>query len=324
MRSVPLPNGSPRVRLSRTLPRAGTLLVLVAIVTLLAATPVRATPGGGPPPPVSYGWQNSSVLCVFNASLPSVTLSAPGSRGTGMGVGLDQITELSLIGSPVATAVMSSVVWDPTDTSSATTYVMGYSQTVPVTATASPSPRVGSVLVQLTYALIRSPANPTQADQVSVQLSIQHWPWQGAQDTLALVVPVWSAFATSEHVVVGSATSTRVDSVSTANGQSREYFQADTFATTTPGSSVAVTAYTTVSAGKGSTTLTFGAGVGGAPSLTYRATLGITPSTHVLGLPLYDYAAVAGGAGLVALVVGAGTRSLRGRPSDLTYVEDTE
>ncbi|MCI4352174.1 MAG: hypothetical protein L3K14_02135 [Thermoplasmata archaeon] len=323
MRSVPLPNGSPRVRLSRTLPRAGPLLVLAAVVAVLALTPAGATWGGNPPP-VAYGWNNGSVLCAFNASLPSVTVSAQGSSGTGMGVGLTQITELSPQGVVVASAVMGSVVWDPNDTSSTTAFVMSYGETVPVTSPTAPTPPVGSVQVNLSYSLARSPTSLAQANQVSVQVLIQHWPWQNVQDTLALEVPIWSAFATSEHVVVGSATSPRVDSVSSANGQSLEYFQAATSATTTAGSPVAVTAHTTVMAGKGSTTLTFGTGAGGASSLTYQATLGITPSTQVLGVPLYDYAAVAGGAGLVALAVGAGTSRIRRRPSDLTFVEEDE
>ncbi|MCI4347738.1 MAG: hypothetical protein L3J97_03855 [Thermoplasmata archaeon] len=323
MRSVPLPNESPRVRLSRTLPRAGTLLVLAAVVALLAIAPVRAMPGGNPPP-VAYSWNNGSALCVFNNSLPSVTVSAPGMMGTGMGAGLEQITELSAQGAPVADAVMSSVAWDPNDTSSATTWITSYGQAVPVFSTATPATPLGSVQVDLAFSLARAPANPAQAYQVSAQLSIQHWPWQSAQDTLALGLLVWSAYPNSEQVVVGSPTAMRIDSVSSSGGQSMEYFQASASASTSAGSPVAVTAHTTVTAGKGSTTLAFGAGAGGAASLSYQATLGITPSTHLLGFPLYVYAVVAGGAGLVALVVGAGTRSVRRRPSDLTYVEEAE
>lgn len=323
MRSVPLPNESPRVRLSRTLPRAGTLLVLAAVVALLAVAPVRAAPGGNPPP-VAYSWDNGSALCVFNDSVPSVTVSAPGMAGTGMGAGLEQITELSTQGAPVAVAVMSSVAWDANNTSSATTWITSYGHVVPVFGTTTPATPLGSVQVNLVFSLARAPANPAQAYQVSAQLSIQHWPWQSAQDTLAVVVLVWSAHPNSEQVVVASPASMRIDSVSSSAGHSMEYFQASASASTAAGSSVVVTAHTTVTAGKGSTTLTFGAGSGGAASLSYQAILGITPSAQILGFPLYVYAVVAGGAGLVALVVGAGTRWVRRQPSDLTYVEEAE
>jgi len=320
MRSVPLPRGTPRVRLSRTLPRVGTLLVLLAVAALVAVTPARAAYSDYGP----YSWSNGTVLCVFNDTQPSVTVSATDLNGTGMGAGLDQITELSPTGTTVANAVMSSVAWNPTDDSTATAFVMNYSESVPVMSPGTSSHVVGTVQVAVNFALNRNPTGAAQADQVAFELSIQGWPWQSTQDTLALVVPIWSAFAMTEHVVVGSLTSPRVESVRTANGQSLEYFEAGASANATGGSSVAVSAQTTITSGIATTTLTLGPGAGGASALTYQATLGITPSTRVLGLPLYVYAAVAGGAGLVALVVGVGTRRLRRQPSDLTYVEEPE
>jgi len=321
MRSVPFPNGSPSARLSRALPRTGTFLVLLAIVALLSVGSARAAWSGSPSSP--YAWSNGSVLCVFNDSLPSVTVSASSLTGTGMGVGLDQLSELAPSNAAVASAVMSSVVWDPSNESSAQWFVMNYSQTVPVMSVAAPSHSVGSVQIALNLALARGSADASHADQVSFQLSILNWPWQSPQDTLALEVPIWSAVSTSEHIVVGSPSSTRVESVSNASGQPMEYFQASDSANGTSGA-MAVSAHTVVVAGKGSTTLSFGSGAGGSKAIAYQATLGITPGTRVLGLPLYDYIAVAGGAGLLALVVGVGTRRVRRRPSDLTYVEESK
>ena len=322
MRSVPRPQGSPRVRLSRTLPRAGTFLVLVSVATLLAVGPAHATWGGNANS--LYAWSNGAVLCVFNDSLPSVAVSNATLNGTGMGASLDQITELSPAGTAVSTAVMSSVAWEPNNTSSAQSFVMNYSQTVPVTSAAAPFPSLGAVQVSMNLALARSPMNAAQADRVAFQTSILNWPWQSGQDTLALVVPLWSAYPASEHLLVLSPSSARVVSVLSSNGQPMEYFQAGASANSTSGAPIPVSAHTTVSAGVASTTITLGASAGGKTAITYAATLGITPSTHVLGLPLYDYAAVAGGAGLVALVVGVGTRRVRRQPSDLTYVEDPE
>ena len=99
-----------------------------------------------------------------------------------------------------------------------------------------------------------------------------------------------------------SGSSARIESVSSATGQMREYFEAGTTAQTGSGVSVPVAAQTAETDGVATATLTLGNGAGGASSLSYSATFGIAPTTEVLGIPLYDYAAVAGGAGLVALV----------------------
>lgn len=316
-------HGSPRAPLSRALPQAASLLVLFGVAALLAVTPARAAYGGNDY--ASYQWTNGSVLCVFNETLPSVTMSAVDRNGTGLGAGLDQVNEVSpSTGQVVATANMSSLVWDPQNASSASAYAMSYSENVSVTSATTATTSLGSAEVTILFSLDRYPTAATEADQVSFQVSILSWPWQGAQDTLALVVPMWSAFATTEHLVVGSPTTPRIESVQTSNGQPLEYFEAGGSATTGTGESVGVSAQTTLTGGVATTTLTLGYGVGGAGQLTYEATLGITPSTRVLGLPLYDYAAVAGGAGLVALVVGVGTRRVRQRVSDLTYVEESE
>jgi hypothetical protein len=323
MRSGSPPSGIPRVRLSRALPRVGTLLVLLAVVGLLAASPARAAYGGADSPG-PYEWANASVLCVFNGTLPSVTVSAVGLNDTGMGAGLDLINEISPIGGVVATAVMSSADWDPTNNSSAGWYVMNYSQPVNVTSVTAPIHVLGSAGITILFSLNRTSTNVAVADQVTLQLSILDWPWQNSSDTLALVVPIWSAFSTTEHMVVVSPSAPRVESVQSSNGQPLEYFAAGVSATTATGASVSVSPQTSLTNGIATTTLTLGPGAGGARALAYEATLGITPSTRVLGLPLYDYAAVAGGAGLVALAVGVGTRRIRRRPSDLTYVEESE
>ncbi len=319
MRSLSLPGGSPRLHLSRRGPWAGTLLLLLVVVTLLAVSPARA--GYSSSYTGAYAWSNGAVLCVFDPSQPSVTVSAPDLNGTGMGAGPGQIDELAS-GTVIASAAMSAVAWDPVNESSATgAFVMGYAGTVPVVSAGTPSHADGPVQVTITFTLDRVPAGVTPPDQVTFQLSIQNWPWQSAQDTLALVVPIWSAFPSTEHLVIGSATSPQVESVRNTNGQSLEYFAADPSANRTGGSSVPVSAQTTISAGQATTTLTLGAGAGGATGLTYQAILGITPNTRVFGLPWYEYAVAAGGAGLVALVVGVGTRRLRRQPSALPYVE---
>jgi hypothetical protein len=322
MRSGARPRGTPRVRLSRTLPRAGTLLVLLAVVAVLSVSSARAAYAGQGSQ--SYGWTNGTVMCVFSPTLPAVTVSATALNGTGIAAALGQITEESPSGVPIATAVPTTIPWEPVNASSSEWLTMNYSQFVSVTNATNPSQSLGPAWVSVSFALNQTPPNATLADVVAFQLSIQGWPWHSPSDTFALSVLTWSAYSASEHMVVSSPSSPRVESVNNSNGHAQEYFEAGLTATTGTGAVLAVTPHTVLAGGIATTTLTLGPGAGGASAVTYQATLGITPSTPVLGLPLYDYLAVAGGAGLVALVVGVGTRRVREEPSDLTYVEEAE
>jgi hypothetical protein len=322
MRSVPRPRGTPRVRLSRTLPRVGTLLVLFAVAGVLSVSSAQAAYTGQGSQ--SYGWTNGTVMCVFGATLPSVTVSATALNGTGIAAALGPITEVSPSGVPIAMAVPSTIPWEPVNASSSEWLMMNYSQFVSVTNATNPSQTLGQAWVSVSFALNQTPPNATLADLVAFQLSIQEWPWHSANDSLALSVSTWSADSASEHVTVSSPTSPRVENVNNSNDHVQEYFEAGLTATTGIGAVLSVTPHTVLAGGIATTTLTLGRGAGGASAITYQATLGITPSTPVLGLPLYDYLAVAGGAGLVALVVGVGVRRVREEPSDLTYVEETE
>ena len=322
MRSLPRPRGTPRVRLSRTLPRAGTLLVLLAVVALLSVSSARASYTGQGSP--SYSWSNGTVTCAFSSTLPSVTVSATALNGTGISAVLSQITEESASGVPIATAIPGTATWEPENASSSEWLMMNYSQFVSVTNATNPGQTLGQAWVSVSFALNQTPSNATLADVVAFQLTIQDWPWHSLGDTFALALSIWSAYSASEHVLVSSASSPRVESVRNSNSQPLEYFEAGPTAITGTGAVLSVTPHTVVTGEIATTTLTLGPGAGGASAVTYQATLGITPTTRVLGLPLYDYLAVAGGAGLVALAVGVGARRVRDAPSDLTYVEETE
>jgi hypothetical protein len=322
MRSVARSRGTPRVRLSRTLPRVGTLLVLLAVVAVLSTSPARAAYSGQGSQ--SYGWTNGTVMCLFSPSLPAVTVSATALNGTGIAAALGQITEVSSSGVPIAVAVPTSIPWEPVNASSSEWLMMNYSQFVSVTNATNPSQTLGQTWVSVSFALNQTPSNASLADVVAFHLSIQDWPWHSLDDTFVLSVSTWSAYSASEHMSVSSPSSPRVESVGNSNNRSLEYFEAGLAATTGTGALLSVTPHTVLAGGVATTTLTLGQGAGGASAVTYQATLGITPSTPVLGLPLYDYLAVAGGAGLVALVVGVGARRVRDRPSDLTYVEEAK
>jgi hypothetical protein len=320
MRSVAPAHGVASVRLSRALPRVATLLVILVAVGLLTVAPARAATWTSN---TSYAWGNGTVNCLFNATAPAVAASATQRNGTGMSLALERIDERNSSGAPVATAVMGAVPWDPVNTSTGQWFVMNYTRALPVTNPSVPSQQYGTVNLTLDFSLIRNLSDPT-ARQVTVALAIDGWPWQSSQDRLALVVPIWSTFPGAEHIVTGSSTDSTVASVSTASGQTLESFTAGVSATANAGGNIPVSAQSTLAGGVATVTLTLGAGVGGATSIAYGATLSILPSAAVLGLPLYDYAAVAGGAGLVALFVGVGTGRLRRRPSDLIYVEESE
>ncbi len=323
MRRVPGPRRIPRPRLSRGLVGLGTLLVLLVGIALLAVAPARAAYGGEGME--SYSWTNGPVLCVFNATLPSVIVSASALSDTGIGAELSQINELNATtGSVVATATVSAAAWEGANDSTARWFVMNYTEWVNVSSVGQPVHAVGSAWVSIQFILSRPPTTAPEADEVAFQLTVQNWPWQAAGDRLALEIQTWSAYPTIEHMTVSSPTSQQVESVRTSTGEPLEYFLANSSAITETGLSIPVTPRTTIADGIATTTLTLGPGAAGSSALEYQATLGITLSTRVLGLPLYDYAAVASGAGLAALVVGVGTRRIRRRPSDLTYVEESE
>ncbi len=322
MRSGPA-HGSPRVCLSRTRLPAGSFLVLGAVALLLALSTVRADSSGYGGE--EYEWTNGSVLCVFNDSVPSVTVSADDLNASGMDGGLGAVEEVSTAtGAVVSQALMSSLSWEPENVSSASAYAMSYSEDVTVSTVGSTPTALGAAGISVTFTLDRTATAPNLSDRVTFQVAVDNWPWQSTQDTLALIVPIWSADASTEHVVVSSSSSARVESVSSSTGQMREYFEAGTTAETATGTSVPVGVKTVEADGVATATLTLGSPATGATGLTYSATFGVAPTTRVLGIPLYDYAVVAGGAGLVALVVGVGTGRIRRTPSDLTYVEESE
>lgn len=311
----------PRVRLSRTPPRAAALLVLLGAVALLASAPAQASSWSTN---ATYAWGNGVMTCVFNATSPTATVSAADRTGSGMGLGLTSVAEVTPGGAPVATATVGTVAWDPVNDTTAQWFEMNYTGSVAVMTTGSPVHSVGAVQLTFLFSLVRNVSAPGPAAQVLFSLTVSGWPWQSPSDLLTLTLPVWSAFPATEHIVLGSHGSPTVQSVSTANGQPLEYFQAGASANGTSGAPIPVTVVSVLSGGEAATTLTIGPGVGGASTLTYESTLGLPLATPVLGLPLYDYLAVAGGAGLVALAVGVGTRQIRRRPSDLTYVEESE
>lgn len=295
------------------------LLVLLAVATLVAVAPARASAW---PATQSYVWSNGTVICDFNASAPTLAVSASALSHSGMDIGLDQVLELTPAGTPVASATVGTVTWDPANDSSSQWFVMNYSQAVPVVSASMPSHQVGTAQVGLAFSLVRNLSLPSPADQVSYTLTIGGWPWQGSPDRLEFVVPIWSAFPSAEHVTVASAVSPTVQSVSSSTGQPLEYFTADTTAHSATGNTIPVTADTTVAGGTATMVLTLAPSASGASLVTYHATVGISPSTPVLGIPVYVYAAVGGGAGLIALFVGVATRQIRRHPSDLTYVEE--
>ena len=130
-----------------------------------------------------------------------------------------------------ASAAMSSVAWDPVNASSSQWFVMNYSETVNVTSAATPTDTLGSAGIGAQLCPHRTPASTTLADRSPSSSRSKGWPWQNSQ-YLVLVVPSWSAFSTSEHMVVVTPVTPRVESVRTLNGQPLRYFEAGTSATT--------------------------------------------------------------------------------------------
>jgi len=242
-------------------------------------------------------------------------------------VGLQGIDEIQPDGSVVAAAAMSLANWSMRNASSPDTFDMSYAAHVAVRSVGVNSAVVGSVDVRMDYVLpAYRDSSPTNLAAVTAQLLISNWTWQGAGDRLAVQVPLSPTDPATEHLSAPSPAGTLVSSVDNATGIVREYFQIAELAnaTSTVGTqiSVAVVPSLAILPGIGTVALTIGTGAGEFRSIVYDAEMGIPLPASVAGIPIYEFALVGLGATVISILVAAGARSIRRRPSDLMYVEE--
>jgi hypothetical protein len=268
------------------------------------------------------------VLCVFDATLPSVAVSAAGLNESGLSSSLSQIDEVRPAdGSVVASASMANASWSRANASTDGAFDMAYQAHVAILSSGPAPTQVGSVDVRTDYILpAYASSAATNLTSVTARLQVSNWTWQAPGDQLDILVPLWPTFASAEHLSVANSATPTVTSIANSSGSLRESFQFGLVANaTTPlGVTVpiSVAPAMTVHPGAASVALKIGTAAGGFRSLTYVAQIGVHLPASVAGIPLYEFALVGAAAGVVSILVAVGTRAVRRRPSDLTYVEE--
>ncbi len=277
----------------------------------------------------TLAWSNGVTQCIFVPGAPTVAVSAMSLAGSGLSTTLTSLDEVTASGNLTAVAALSSATWNSTNLSGPDRFDMAYAADVLIVSPVNPARVLGSVGLRVDYLLPAYADSPgVNLRNVTQEVTITDWTWQGAGDRLALGVSLWPTFTALERLTAPSPTSYSVTSVEVQTGEPRESVDLGRSANISlPANGTALVPVTpeVQIAGQGtyaSVGVWVGAVAGEFRSLSYVSVISLPVPKTLAGLPLYDYAAV-GGAGLVAVAALALTaRRVRRRPSDLTFVEE--
>ena len=274
-------------------------------------------------------WSNGLAQCIFVPGAPTVAVSAMNLAGSGLSTTLTSLDEVTASGNLIAVSALSTASWNSTNLSTPDLFDMAYLTEVPVVSPVDPARVLGSVGLRVDYLL------PAYADypgvnlrNVTQEISVTNWTWQGSGDRLVLGVSLWPTFTALERLTAFSPTSYSLTSVDVRTGEPREsvdFGRSANIGLPTNGTGlvpVTPAVQITSQGASASVGLWVGAGAGEFRLLTYVSVIALPVPKAFEGLPLYDYAA-AGGAGLVtATAIALTARRLRRRPSNLTFVEE--
>ncbi|MCI4348825.1 MAG: hypothetical protein L3J93_01205 [Thermoplasmata archaeon] len=306
-------------------------LRLAALIGGLSLLLTSATAGAGSGAssswsPTSLVWGNSLVTCNFTVERPVIAMASPADQHSGVSAAMGTMTELSPNGSGVAAASLSVPGWSVLNLTNATDFRVGYVASLPVTAAGGTGAVLGNASFRIEFALESYASSSTpDGGSVGVTVNVSNWPWSAPVDRLALTLPVWPTFADAEHLIVPPTGTSTVTSASNATGAPREYLALDASANATSASGgsaiVAAAPQMSIRPESGTVTVTFGSEAGTYRTLSYHATLGLVRTPTVAGIPLYEYALVAGASSGLSVAVGAGVRRIRRSPPSLLYAE---
>jgi hypothetical protein len=304
----------------------GATALAVGLLVLLSPVATAASPT------TSWGiapssWSNGVVLCEFSSGVPTVGVSALSRADTGVSATLGSISEAGPGGILVATATLPSSSWTATNFSTDDAYDLGYTVHAPVTGSSPPYPVLGGVDARVDFVLpiyAGSPSGPV--DTVAIDVLVSNWSWQALGDHLVISLTLWPTFTDEEHLAFGSSSESILSSSSSSSGATFEQMSAATSAVANRGlpsaTSISATASASGNSSLGVVSVAFGAAAGEFAAMNYSASLRVLFPTTIAGIPTADLVAVGGVAALTAILVAAGTRQLRRRPSDLTYVDE--
>ncbi|HYA10903.1 MAG TPA: hypothetical protein VEH10_04455, partial [Thermoplasmata archaeon] len=284
----------------------------------------------------SYGdgypswWTNGTVLCRFSAASPSVGVSALIHNGTGVTISLLSASEVRPDGSVAATSDLSTLVWAVANLSTEDAYDLAYTTNATLVGPSGGGPSVGSVDLAVNFVLPRYPGSPVgPIDTVNVALSVDHWTWQATGDHLVLTFGASPSFPAAEHLAAVSTPGWLLASVSNASGSELERIGMNSTALAAPAAGpttpvVATASVTVASPSAARMTVAFGSSAGAFSALAFTARVGVGLPGTIAGVPLVDLAIVGTVAGLLSVLVAAGGRRIRQRPSKLIYVTEEE
>lgn len=331
--SPSLPPSLLRAEHSRKVLLGGLPVAVLAVVLLLLPSAAAVGRGTAMPlgqaMPTSVAWSNGAVLCQFAIAQPTVNVSAVSVPGPSVVSTFGAVVEWGTSGGslvPVARALASGP-WTIQNVSFGdTTFAMQYTGHFPEQnlAVAGAQP-LGQVSLTLVYSLPAYAGPAASSHVVTFTVTVSNWSWVTPGDALELSLP----FAASGPMASPFVLSSGQVSADLAQGGSAGQMYVR------PGTEVQqVGAGGTVRAEPVAPTIVLApslavvkvnlTGAGGLTAASYTSEIGFSPGTQVLGLPLYDYAAVVGLAGLTALMLAGLTRRIRRTPSDLTYVEEED
>lgn len=310
----------------------GLAAVLVAGCLLLIVAPIAAAAAPFSAPSTSWAtapgsWSNGLVLCDFASNQPMVGVSALSRADTGLSSDLTSVSEVTPSGDLLANATLSSNGWSASNLSTEDTYDLDYSLHATVTGPLAPFATLGAVDLRVDYLLpiyAGSPSGPT--DTVSVVVLISNWSWQAANDYLELAISAWPTYSDGEHLTLGSPPGSLVSSTLVASGETLEEMAGSETAVVNPNSTnpgtVAATPSPSGNSTLGTVSVVLGSALGEYSSVSYAASVHVLFPRTIAGIPTVDLVAVGGIAGTLTLLIAAVAHRLRGRPSDLTFVEE--
>jgi hypothetical protein len=302
-----------RTGVMKCIPFAGVIALVLSVFPLAAAGPVAA---GGWAPSAS-SWSNGVLRADFDPHLPAVTVAPARSSVYGLYAGLGALEELSPSGSLVASSSAAATSWSVTPSTAAGVYTMSYGGRMAVLSAAPSRTFLGTVNVLVNFTSSAA-ADPTSLNSTSVEFTVfaGGWPWVGVQDRLAVGLPVWPNSTSDQHLGWATGAPSRLDCVSNENASSIEYLDWAPTATASSMSGDAPLQVTAMISGNQSLSnvlLVFGGQTGGYASLHYDPRVGLTISSKILGLPLYEYVVVGSAAGAVSALAALGFRRSRQR-----------
>jgi hypothetical protein len=308
--------------------RRAAAVALTAVVGLLLVVLPTASAHWAYAPGDPIAWSNGEVLCEFAPSSALVAISAVNVQPSGLTASMVELAEAHADGSIVATADLAAANWSFENASTEDEFDLAYSVTVPITSAGGSAAPVGTVNVSVNFVLPAYEGSPAGAsDTVAVEIGISGWTWQAPDDHLVLTMGAAPSFPDSSRVTAANETGWTVAGQANATGADQERLGVNSSATATAanGSKVPVGAAAALSLWSpqwATVTVSFAASAGEFASLAASARVGVVLPATIAGIPTPELVAAAGAAVLLSVLVAAGTRRLRRKPSSLVYAED--